>query len=96
MKRNCFLFILAALMVAMLAGCSNENADKNQINIKIGTVASENAPVSKALLKMKEELEEKSNGRFYVQIYFGGQLGGEQEMLELTRVGDIEMVTSST
>lgn len=47
MKRNCFLFILAALMVAMLAGCSNENADKNQINIKIGTVASENAPVSK-------------------------------------------------
>lgn len=94
MKRNCFLFILAALMVAMLAGCSNENADKNQINIKIGTVASENAPVSKALLKMKEELEEKSNGRFYVQIYFGGQLGGEQEMLELTRVGDIEMVTS--
>lgn len=94
MKKRRFIFILTALMAVMLAGCGDSNAEDDQINIKIGTVTSENAPVSQALLRMKEEIEEKSNGRFYVQIYFGGQLGGEQEMLELTRVGDIEMATS--
>lgn len=94
MKRRCFALILATLMVVMLAGCGDNGADDDRINIKIGTVTSENAPVSQALMRMKEEIEEKTNGRFYVQLYFGGQLGGEQEMLELTRVGDIEMTTS--
>ena len=76
MKKRRFIFILTALMAVMLAGCGDSNAEDDQINIKIGTVTSENAPVSQALLRMKEEIEEKSNGRFYVQIYFGGQLGG--------------------
>lgn len=95
MKRRCFALILAALMAVTLVGCGDSSADDGRINIKIGLVVSENAPISQALMRMKEEIEEKSDGRFYVQLYFGGQLGSEQDMLELTRVGDIEMATSA-
>ena len=96
MKKRCIALILSAIMAVMLAGCGgNAPGSDSEITIKIGTVTSENAPVSKALMHMKEELEEKSDGRIFVQLYFGGQLGGEQEMLELARVGDIQMVTSA-
>ena len=56
MKRRCFALILATLMVVMLAGCGDNGADDDRINIKIGTVTSENAPVSQALMRMKEEI----------------------------------------
>lgn len=96
MKKRCLALFLSALMLAALAGCgAGGNADDEKIVIKIGTVTSENAPISEALMGMKEELAEKSNGRIEVVLYFGGQLGGEQEMIELTRVGDIQMVTSN-
>lgn len=65
------------------------------VNIKIGTVMSETAPAATALVQMQEELKEKSGGRINVEIYFGSQLGGELEMIEQVRGGDIQMATSN-
>lgn len=92
------VWLLGAAAMLTLTGCHSDSGggDKPEtIQIKIGTVTSENAPISEALLQMKEELEEKSDGHIQVELYFGGQLGGEQEMIELARVGDIQMVTSN-
>lgn len=96
-RRKLAAWLLGITAMLALSGCSSADtgAGDDTIQIKIGTVTSENAPISQSLTQMKEELEEKSDGRIQVQLYFGGQLGGEQEMIELARVGDIQMVTSN-
>lgn len=96
MKKRIIAFALAAMMVLGLTACGGEGgSDDGKMTIKIGTVMSENAPAAAALEQMKAELAEKSEGRINVMIYYGGQLGGEPEMVEQTRSGDIQMATSN-
>lgn len=94
---------LAAVMCLALVACGDSGSDTKssggdtgeKITIKLGTVMSENAPAAQALVQMKDELAEQSDGRIEVMLYFGGQLGGELEMIEQARQGDIQMVTSN-
>lgn len=107
MKKNQLIALTLSLaMVLPLSACGGTSAASEKgtdgasapgktIDIKIGTVMSENAPGAQALLSLKDDLAEKSGGRINVMLYFGGQLGGELEMIEQARGGDIQMVTSN-
>src|SRR5690606_28149856 len=44
-----------------------------------------------AMLRFKEVVEERSDGRFEVNVYTGGQLGDEVEILELLNLGQPQM-----
>ena len=48
-------------------------------------------PTTRALEFMGEKLSELSNGRFYLKIYPGGQLGEERDTLEITIFGGIDI-----
>ena len=92
--------VLATMMALSLVACGGSGDDGDSsgddtIKVKVGTVMSENAPGSQALMKMRDDLAEQSGGRIEVIIYFGGQLGGELEMIEQARSGDIQMATSN-
>lgn len=44
-----------------------------------------------AMVRFKEIVEERSDGRFEVNVYSGGQLGDEVEVLELMNLGQTQM-----
>ncbi|CAN5644616.1 TRAP transporter substrate-binding protein DctP [soil metagenome] len=58
-----------------------------EIHNTMSTGGSEEA----ALERFKEELETRSEGRFTVNFYLGGQFGNETEVLELLNLGQTQM-----
>jgi tripartite ATP-independent transporter DctP family solute receptor len=95
--------ILKAIMVTTIAGvlvCAPAGA-KN-ITIKMGNVDSpfkmslsetngEFASTDIKCQAFKKIVESASGGRIQVKIFPAGQLGGEREMLEMTKMGSLQM-----
>ena len=52
-------------------------------------------PVHKAMVFMQERLAEISGGKLTIQIYPGGQLGSEQQNVELLQIGSLAMTKVS-
>ena len=59
-------------------------------------MVSETAPDHLACLKFKELIEARSNGRFAVQIFPNGTLGGERDMIEGCQMGTLGMTLASS
>ncbi len=99
------LGLAAVLAVGVLAGCGGgEEAAtegggaaataENPLEVKIATVISgETSPTLQALMMLETDVEAASEGRIDIQIFQGGQLGTESEVIDQTRNGDIQMTT---
>ena len=102
-KKNVFSrmsIILIALALVCLIG--NPAVFAKTINIKIAHV---DTPIELSLKKTNGEfgstdikarlfkniIEKRSGGKFKVKILPAGQLGGEREMIEMTKMGSLEM-----
>ena len=89
------LGILILFVFAMLAaGCGSSTpapapAAKKEIVLKAADNQPEDYPTVLALKEMAKLVEEKSQGRIKIQVYAGGQLGGEKETIEMTQLGTI-------
>ena len=59
--------------------------------IEIHNTLSPDGSEEAALQRFKEVVEDRSDGRFEVRIYMGGQLGDETEVLELLNLGQTQM-----
>ena len=53
-------------------------------------------PTVEAMARMGKKLEAATGGRLSVQLFPGGQLGGEKEMIEQAQVGALQMARIST
>jgi tripartite ATP-independent transporter DctP family solute receptor len=101
MKKNIVFMLILCLVT--LAACGNsdksnsssgENGD--EISFKIGSIVTDTHIISETVMKFKEEIEKKSDGRLTVDYYPNATLGGEAEMLQQTQTGSIDMVWSTT
>lgn len=63
--------------------------------IRIACENSETYPSTLGLQVMKEYVEKQTDGNVQVNIYAGGQLGGEEDTLEQVAQGSIEMAVAS-
>ena len=63
--------------------------------IKLAHALDASHPVHKALVYMSERFEEKSGGKYRIDIYSGGQLGTEREYVELLQIGSLGMTKVS-
>jgi tripartite ATP-independent transporter DctP family solute receptor len=82
------LFIISTLVM----GCgSNSSSAKTQKNIvlKAADVQPEDYPTTMGLKYMAKLLDEKTQGRIKMEVYAGGQLGGEKETIEMTQMGTL-------
>ncbi|MEE9347365.1 MAG: TRAP transporter substrate-binding protein [Robiginitomaculum sp.] len=77
----------------LLAACSRE-ADSNVLRLAHNMTTDH--PVHIAMVDMGERLEVLSGGEMSIQIYSGGQLGKEREVIELLQIGAIAMTKVST
>lgn len=95
MKKFIVVLLVALMMMSVvLTGCSNgaaENADGEEIyTIRIGYVVAETHASHIVLADIfKKELEE--TGRFVVELYPNGQLGGDRQTVESVGLGSLEM-----
>lgn len=101
MKRRLHVILGLAILLLVTVGCSDSASTSNgdqqsddsgePITIKTGLVVGDWAPHYVGLEKLKELVEEKSDGQIIIEGYPDGQLGGEREMLEGVQRGTLEM-----
>ena len=83
--------LFACTLIAVFVGmffCVQVNAA--DITMKIGLAVSEKSLDTVACQKFKELAEKRTNGKVEIQIFPGGQLGGEVEMIEKLQTGVIQ------
>jgi tripartite ATP-independent transporter DctP family solute receptor len=95
MKRLKWMTVgLLGLFVAttFLAGCGSSTqapTAKKEIVLKAADNQPDDYPTVMGLKKMAQLLDERTQGRIKMQVYSGGQLGGEKESIEMTQMGTI-------
>ena len=85
---------LVLVPALLLSACSG---DSTVTVLKLAHVLDAAHPVTKAINFLGEELDSQSSGRMRLDIYPGGQLGNERELVESLQIGslDITKVSSS-
>ena len=86
-------FVSAALLLQLGAGIT---ADAATYELKIATGNARPHPVLDMADYMKAQLEKRSNGEISVRVYTIGQLGKQQEIIENTRLGAIDICVQVT
>ncbi len=85
--------MLALMLSTNLTGCAPES--KVRV-IRMGHALDVAHPVHEAMVYMAKRVHEISAGRMSLQIYPGGQLGSEREMIELLQIGSLAMTKVSS
>ncbi|MFC1798804.1 TRAP transporter substrate-binding protein [Thermodesulfobacteriota bacterium] len=88
MKKS-FVFTVVLFIAIVLSLSSPVYAAK--INIDVNCTMKPGGAEEAAILKFKEIVEEKSGGRMKVKVFMSGQLGKENAVLELLKIGQTQM-----
>ncbi len=84
-------FLLLALVA--LSSC----AQKNNVRVlKMAHALPTDHPVHISIMYLSERLHELSGGKMRLDVYSGGQLGGERELMELVQIGSLAMTKVSS
>lgn len=84
-----------AIVIAGVLAASTSGAAESK-RVKLGTMAPDQSPWMESLELMSKKLQAATNGEFRWQIFPGGQLGDEIQMVESTQAGSIECSGIST
>ncbi len=100
--KTALFLIMIFLAVVVIAGCGgNKQAASTQpagdkIALKVAHVVGTGHPYHLGLVKMKEVVEAKSNGKMTINIFPSGQLGSERDTVEALQLGTLDMCLSAT
>lgn len=86
LTRRRALALAAALTLAPLAPLHAQT-----VTLRSADIHPDGYPTVEAVKYFGQVLEQKSNGKYKVQVFFAGQLGGEKETIEQTRFGVIDL-----
>ena len=67
-----------------------------QTNMKINISVGQNSHQGVAIDTFAKEVERRTNGRYKVQAFYSGSLGGERESIEAVQLGTQELTFTST
>lgn len=100
------LFLMLAFSIALVACGGDENGEKESSTtgdvetkvFKLGHIAAPDTAYDDFAHEFKRLVEERSDGRFEIEIYPAAQLGGDRELTESIQIGNIDfsVVTAST
>lgn len=92
------LFILTLFVTSLLAaGCgSSPSGAKEKITLKAADNQVDGYPTVEGLKHMAKLLKERTQGRITLDVYPGGQLGGEKETIEMVQAGTLAVNRIST
>lgn len=84
--------VTAAALLLGLLGCQ---PDTEHTTLRLAHTLDQEHVVHKAMALMAERLAEYSDGSMSIEIYSGGQLGSERELVELLQIGSLAMTKVS-
>ena len=90
MRITSYLFIAAAFLI--LASCSQQQQGKV---LKLAHGLDPSHPVHSAMVFMADRCKEISEGELTIEIYPSGQLGSEQQCVELLQIGSLSITKVS-
>jgi len=103
-KKLISISLMLFMCVVMLIGCSgNEKAPEQEagkpaeiVKLKLAHTSAPNTAIYRTYEKFKEEVEARSGGQIYVDVFPSGQLGGDQDTVEATMRGSLDICSSGT
>lgn len=112
MKNVIGILLAGGLVFGTLTGCGEKTGKDialesvaNQVTepekgtklvLKYGEPNPEDHPMSQGAIKFKEVVEEKSNGRIQVDLYFNGTLGDEKTSMQAIQIGTMDFFRATT
>jgi len=86
------LLLLTTLFILFISGCGQERQGKV---LKLAHGLDPSHPVHQAMVFMADRCKEISNGELSIDIYPSGQLGSEQQCVELLQIGSLAITKVS-
>jgi tripartite ATP-independent transporter DctP family solute receptor len=86
---------LSVVIALILLGASVLPAVAATRTLKLAEVHPKGYPTEMADERFAELVEQKTNGRLKIQVFYGGQLGSENDTVEQTKLGVIEFLRVS-
>ena len=91
------MFRVAALGLALAcSSLAGPEAARAETALTLGLVLGKTSPFGLAAAALAEEVAKRSEGRFRVEIFSDGVLGGEREMVVGAQLGTVDLVITST
>lgn len=84
-----------AVSMAVAAALFAQTASAQAVVAKVGSVAPEGTPWAEWLEGVKARLEKDTGGKLKLKVFLGGKLGGEKEMVEETKNGNLHVFGGS-
>ena len=94
-KKIAAIALVLALSVNILSGCGGKNTEQRYA-FPLGTASPEDTVTQIYAEKFAEEVLKLSAGRIKIQVYPNSVLGGDRELLESCKDGDIPFVVQNT
>ena len=95
----CLILCLALTLMISLTGCSGSSDSDDGVQRyawPLGTSSPEDTVTQIYAEKFAEEVDHLSNGEMKIQVYPNSVLGGDRELLESCKDGDIPFVVQNT
>jgi tripartite ATP-independent transporter DctP family solute receptor len=92
MRKSIFNTIFLLLIIIFLSGCK---VISNTKSLKLAHGLDPSHPVSQAMVFMAERCADISDGKLIIEIYPSGQLGSEQQCVELLQIGSLAITKVS-
>ena len=93
--RLAVIFISVLLMGMMMSACG-KNDGEQRYAYPLATASPEDTVTQIYAVKFAEEVDRLSDGRIKIQVYANSTLGGDRELLESCKDGDIPFVVQNT
>jgi tripartite ATP-independent transporter DctP family solute receptor len=84
------------LFAVMAAGLLASSLATAQTTMKINISTAQNSHQGVAIDTFAREVEKRTNGRYKIQTFYSGSLGGERESIEAVQLGTQELTFTST
>ncbi len=104
MLKKCVFWMTLFAFLFLTACASNTNTaeqgestsnGKPQFELRVGLDMAKTEFISVGTMKWAELVNERTNGDVKIDVYPGGQLGGEKEMMEQTQVGTLDLIVTA-
>lgn len=86
--------LIAIALSSLTFGAANSALAQTVMRISISTA--QNSHQGVAIDTLAKEVEKRTNGRYKIQTFYGGALGGERESTEAVQLGTQELTWTST